>query len=359
VRVAHGRVIATKAGLAMAGDPAGSFDRAVDALLAIGPLASQRDPSWWLAWPEVTELLDRFALHLLTGPYIAQRPIPIDDLASVATGAVLDVFEFTSIDDGHVARRIGTDVADIVDALELAGMVRRSGVVEGADPEVIGRRRHGGAVELTAAGVVTTHRLLVAAGYQAPTAGRFSHATAAELLVGTDLDDVTVLWGEIEAWRRRLSPAEAARQLADAVGELDDPALANLALAVMGDMDPAVAGPEVRRLVTGPATRGMGLCWLVDHGLEDPQVLFDPDDVAWFVDVLAHRLVTRGPDGLCDTLALAGNHESQVRVIGQLWRSPSKATDTVLAAIGEVHPAKAVAKAARKARFQRRSWSGA
>ena len=46
-------------------------------------------------------------------------------------------------------------------------------------------------------------------------------------------------------------------------------------------------------------------------------------------------------------------------MISQLWRSPSKATDTVLAAIGEVHPAKAVAKAARKARFQRRSWTGA
>ena len=47
--------------------------------------------------------------------------------------------------------------------------------------------------------------------------------------------------------------------------------------------------------------------------------------------------MTGGPEGLCDTLALAGNHESQVRVIGQLWRSPSKATDTVRAAIGEVH----------------------
>jgi hypothetical protein len=30
----------------------------------------------------------------------------------------------------------------------------------------------------------------------------------------------------------------------------------------------------------------------------------------------------------------------------------------VLAAIGELHPSKVVAKAARKAVFQRRSWSG-
>jgi hypothetical protein len=126
----------------------------------------------------------------------------------------------------------------------------------------------------------------------------------------------------------------------------------------MGDIDLDIAAPEVRKLSTEPASRGFALCWLVDHGLEDPQALFDPDDVASFVDVLAQRLVTAGPQGLCDTLALAGGHESQVRAIGQLWRSPSPTTDTVLAAIGELHSTKVVAKAARKARFQRRSWPG-
>ena len=51
VRVAHGRIIATKRGLSIAAEPAKSFDRAVDALLALGPLSSQRDPGAWLAWP--------------------------------------------------------------------------------------------------------------------------------------------------------------------------------------------------------------------------------------------------------------------------------------------------------------------
>ena len=249
-------------------------------------------------------------------------------------------------------------MVDVIDALELAGMVRRSGITDELDTKLIGRRRQGGCVELTAAGMAATQRLVTVAGYQARTAGRFSAATAAELLVGTDLDDFTVLWGEIEAWRRRLEPAEAARQLADAVRELGDPALRNLALAIMGDLDPAIAGPEVRRLAAEPAARGIALCWLVDHGLEDPQALFDPEDVAWFVDVLAQRLVTAGPEGLCDTLALAGGHDRQIRVIGQIWRSPSMATDMVLAAVGELHPTKIVAKAARKARFQRRSWAG-
>ena len=73
---------------------------------------------------------------------------------------------------------------------------------------------------------------------------------------------------------------------------------------------------------------------------------------------LAERLVTLGLDELCDTLALAGDHEGQVALIGGLRRSPSPATEFVLAALGEAHPVKVVAQAARKALFKRRSWNG-
>ena len=64
------------------------------------------------------------------------------------------------------------------------------------DTDVAMRRCHGGSIELTAAGVAVTNRLLVDAGYDAPTAGRFSDATATELFVCTDLDDFQVLCGE-------------------------------------------------------------------------------------------------------------------------------------------------------------------
>ena len=360
VRVVHGKVVATKQGLALSRDPARSFERAVDALLALGALSSQRDPDWWLAWPDVNELLDRFTVHLLAGPYVVQGRLPIDDLASAAAEAVLDAFHFPSLDDDSVTRRVGRDVVDIVDALELAGVVRRTGwtdqVEEGADWTL---RRHGGAVELTAAGVVSTRRLLEEAGYDTPAAGRFAVGSATELFLGTDGDDFMALRGEVEAWRRRRDPVQAAAELADAVRELEDPALRNLALAVLAETDLDIAEPEVRKLATEPATRGFALCWLVDHGLEDAAALFDPDDTDAFVDVLVHRLVTTGPESLCGTLALAGGHDSQIRVISKLWRSPSTATDGVLAALGEVHPVKAVAKAARKARFQRRSLLGA
>jgi len=55
--------------------------------------------------------------------------------------------------------------------------------------------------------------------------------------------------------------------------------------------------------------------------------------------------------------ALAGSHDQQAALMGRLWRLPSDATMGVLEAIGATHPAKAVAKAARKACFQHRSWA--
>lgn len=340
VRVAHGRVIATKRGLAIARDPGAFFDRSLDALLDIGPLASQRHTGGWFAWPEVDELLDTLAVELLVGPYAAQGAVPVEDFVQVATSVVLDGFEFPAMQHDRVGRRITNDISDMLRILELAGVVRCDG----------------GSVELTPAGTAAVNHKLAAAGYEAPAAGRFAEATATELLLGTDLADFPALLGEVEAWRRRRDPAQAAAELAVAVRELDDPALRNLALALMAETGAEVSGPELRKLADDAEIRGVALCWLVDQGLESPDVLFDPDDLFWFVDVLAYRLVTLGVEGLIDTLGVAGSHAEEIKVIDGIWRSPSTATDTVLAAIGDEHPSKIVAKAARKAVFKRRSW---
>jgi len=352
VRVVHGKVVATKRGLAIGHDPAGSFERTVDALLAVGPLQAQRDPDGWFAWPEVNRLLDQMCVHLLIAPYAAQAPVPIGDLASTAARVVLDTFEFRLADE-EVEKSILTDVVDIMDAFELAGVVRRYDT----DQPAVGRRRSGGTVELTPAGVMTVRRILGNAGYDTPVAGRFADATAAELLLGTDKDDFPAVYGEIMAWRQRRQPEQAASEMADAVRELDDAALQNLALAVLAEIGVDVSAPHVRRLASDPAARGFALCWLVDHGQADEQDLLDPSDPNPFVDVLAHRMVTSGPDGLVSALGIAGDHGQQIAVIERLWRAPSPATDLVLAAIGEVHPSKVVAKAARKALFKRRSSS--
>ena len=356
VRVVHGKVIATKRGTALGDDPGASFDRVVDALLAIGPLSSQRFGDRWMAWPDVNAFLDGLSVVLLAAPYAAQGPVATDDIAGMAAEAVLEAFEFPYLDDGQVGGRIGTDVIDIVDAFELAGVVRR---LEAKDVDldlgVRRRRRLGGAVELTPAGIVTAGRLLAEAGFGVPVAGRFADASAVELLTATDAEDLDVLCAELEVWCRRRRPEEAVAELAEAARALDDPALRNLALAAMSDIGAEVAEPFVRGLVADAATRGFALCWLVDEEREDPSALFDAADPYPFVDVLAHRLVTIGPEGFLGTLALYGNHERQIEVIGQLWRAPSTATEPVLAAIGGLHGSKPVVKAARKALFKRRS----
>lgn len=352
VRVVHGKVSATKRGLGLAADPVGSFDRVIDALFAIGPLSSQRQANGLFAWPEVTEFLDEVSCILLAGPCATLQPMAMEDVIELATDAVHDTFSFGMTDE-IVDRMVARDVTDIVDALERAGLVRRAGT----EPAERGRRTMGGVVEITPAGVMTTRRLLSARGYETPVAGTHAGASAAELLLATDGDGFDVFVGEVLAWRRARSPERAAEEMAGALSELDDPALKNLALAVLGDIGVDIAAPHVRAAATHPAARGFALCWLVDHGIAGSNELYDPDDPFSFVDVLAYRMATSGPEALLATFDLAGRPDEQVHLLERLWRAPSTATEAVLDGIGRAHPSRVVAKAARKAAFKRRSWS--
>lgn len=353
VRVVHGKVVATKRGAGLARDRAAFFDRAVRALLDAGPLSIQRDPERWLAWPEVDALLDRFTVSLLSAPYVAQGPVPLEDLAAGAADAVLRAFVFPALPDDEVAKLVTRDVTDMVDVLELAGVALGSGAEAPSDPWA--RRRLGGDVALTPAGVDIVARLLGEAGYDTPEP-RFAGASALDLLVGTDHADFAALAGELEAWRQRRSPEQAAAEMADAARRVDDPALVNLALGVLSAIGVDVSAPFVRQLAAEPERRGFALCWLVDHGLEPSAALYDQHDVECFVDVLAHRLVAGGPDQVASTLAVVGNHEQQLGVLARMWRVRSGATSKVLEAVGRAHSVKAVAKAARKAALQHRSW---
>lgn len=129
-----------------------------------------------------------------------------------------------------------------------------------------------------------------------------------------------------------------------------------MAFTVLGQIGIAVSERHVRGLAGEQLTAGWARCWLVDHGREPEAAVFSASDVGSFVDVLAKRLIDGGPEDLLATLAVVGSHDDQVRVINDLWRSPSSATLFVLEAIGNVHPTKIVAKAARKAVIKHRSW---
>ncbi len=345
VRVAKGRVMATKKAAQLARDPVAAFENAVKALVAIGPLASQRDENGWLAWPEVVDLLDEAVPLLLIGAYVLQEPVPLTSLVDMATDGVLDALEFRFLPDDQVERRIGHDVADIARALDAAGVL----TIHPADVDVELR------VELTPAGQRAVRQMVTDLGIDAPVAGRLAAGTAAELLAEADRLELTELAAELDAWRRRRTPAEAVAGLSEAARTLDDFRLQNVALAVLAQVGVEAAEPFVRDLTGDPAAAGLARCWLVDQGCDDPSTLFDRDDLGSFVQVLAHRMVL-GADDLAAALALAGDHQAQLALLDRLWKVPSPLAAGVFDAIGATHPVKATAKAARKAALRHRSW---
>jgi hypothetical protein len=354
LRVRHGKVLATKRGLALAANPAAEFGRVLDALLDAGPLTAQRVPGARLDWPDVDKLLDSIVLHLLVPPYAGRQPVPIVKLAEMATEVVLGTFVFDRLADEHVAGRVGWDVTRIADALELAGVLRRSGAAE-QEPKVGQPLRRGGDVELTPAGVAALQERLPALGYDVPVSGLLATAAAVELVASLDAADSGALTAEVDAWLDRRTPEEGAVELAAAVAELAEPSLQHLALAILTDLGPELAIPQVRQLTENPASRGFALCWLADNGMLDVQALYDSGDLDSFAQVLFQRLLTTGPAGMLGTLALAGDDERQARLATELGPSPAQSAESVLEVIGAHHPVRPVAKAARKALFLRRS----
>ncbi|MEJ7765821.1 MAG: hypothetical protein WKF86_10020, partial [Acidimicrobiales bacterium] len=345
VRVAKGRVMATKKAAQLAGDPVMAFENAITALLAIGPIASQRVKSGWMAWPEVVDVLDEAVPLLLIEPYILQEPVALASLADTATRVALDTFEFQSLADDQVERRVGFEVADLARVLTAAGVLTLHPAED--DGELL--------VELTPAGQRAVRQMATDLGIEAPVAGRLAAGTATELLAEADRLGLEGLAAELDAWRRRRTPTEAAAGLAEAVRSLDDFGLENIALAVLSQVGVEAAEPFVRSLTDDPAVAGLARCWLVDHGCDTPETLFDRDDVGSFVPVLAHRTVL-GPSDLAAALALAGDHQAQLALLNRLWKVPSPLVAAVLDAIGATHPTKATAKAARKAALRHRSW---
>jgi hypothetical protein len=358
LRVRHGKLLATKRGLALAANPAAEFGRVLDALLAAGPLTAQRVPGAWLDWPDVDKLLDSIALHLLVPPYAGRQPVPIVKLAEMATEVVLGTFVFDRLADEHVAGRISWDVARIADALELAGVLRRSGAAE-QEPKVGQPLRRGGDIELTPAGIAALQERLPELGYDVPVSGLLATATAARLVAGLDAADSGALTAEVDAWLGRRTPEQAAVELAAAVAELAEPSLQHLALAMLTDLGPELAVPQVRQLAENSASRGFALCWLADNGMLDDQALYDSADPDSFAQVLFQRLLMTEPAGMLGTLAVAGDDDRQARLATELGLSSAPSAESVLEAIGAHHPVRTVAKAARKALFLRRSQAAA
>ena len=176
-------------------------------------------------------------------------------------------------------------------------------------------------------------------------------------MTGIDPADWISAAAEVDAWLQLRSADQALAELADAMRQIGDLALQNLALAIMTDIGPETAAPHIWQLTDDRVSRPAALCWLAEHSDLAERELYDHGDVEVFCDVLACRLLAAELTGLFECLALAGDASAQSRLVSELGGASAASAEVVLEAIGQHHSEKAVAKAARKALFRRRSRS--
>lgn len=136
-----------------------------------------------MAWPEANDLLGHLVVQLLTGPYLTSldRTACWRSMTSSASPLALVAFEFPSLNDDQVTRRVGTAWA--------GGPGARADIPEPSDGERIAVGDVMAAPWSSPLPGSPAPPTAGRAGYATPAAGRFAHSTATELSIGTDLDD--------------------------------------------------------------------------------------------------------------------------------------------------------------------------
>ena len=350
VRVLHGKVVACKRGLALKDDLAGGFDRAVEALMEIGPSSlylRHNEKDWWT---QLSAIVDSLSAELLALPYASPEPVELATVALFIGDLVVSGWS-VQFDEDQVREWISSDVTAIVDSFVLCGLLRREGNVK----THAWRRSEGGVVTVTPAGSVTARRLLIDAGFDAPLLGGLVDASALELLRAIEDADGEIALGEAVAWFRARSPEAAIDELVLALYELNDPGMENLLMSLVCELDPWRGEECLRGLRSVPKFAGAAAYWLHEHEFIDEDELYDAASAFAFVDTLALSMIHDGPGGLLKSLALVGDASSQAEFIDTVWRAPSSATMVILVAVSKLHPDKRVSKAARKSTFKRES----
>lgn len=358
LRIAGSKLAATPLGRKLEVDPAAGFDRAVTALMEIGPIASRRRFDRIGSERAVMSFLDASTVHVLALPYVAGEAVPAAELADAAFDAVSDAFVLPGDDDTYVRLMVSDALDTMLDALELAGLVERPGVERVTE---YGRSHgRGGMVVLSDAGIPVTRRLLGEAGFGVPVAGALAGESAEGLMRGIAGEmSPEEAWMEVQAWAGRRDPEQAVRELVEAVPGFEEMEMRQLGLVVAGSLGEASGASEglIRELAERiPDLRGLAKVWLVDNGFDLPGALWDPSDPDSFPDVLGALLMVDGPERMLEAFGLVGAPPEQLSFLDRIWRQESPSLAPVLDAIGSTHPVRQVAKEARKTAMRHRTW---
>lgn len=276
IRVRNLVAIATKRGRECGRNPIDDFDRVFEALIKLGPLYSLMPYSRFEFRDEVSDFLDAHVAEIHYVLYQGQRP---ESFESIARRAAAVVLETIPIDERWTEREVITgveyDISDMIDTLELAGVLMRSGFK--IDPERRRAARRGGEVALTPIGVRAIRRLFQSKGFEAPVGRDLGNITAADLVkrIGTgelieSLQQPVTLAPEAVAWINGQTPEEAAVAFATAVVELDNEALRTIAFVMLSLLPIEATEPLVRDFLHTPRLRREALAWLIKSGVEPP-----------------------------------------------------------------------------------------
>lgn len=363
VRLAKGKLSATKVGRTFGDDPVASLRRVWDAVVALGPLGALRGPRGSFL-PSVEEFLDGELAGLLSIPY-SEEPVPVEAVVEQAADVVQGAFVFRHPlhDEAFVTNQVANLVRRTLALTELLGVTRLVAAESIEQPEVAAFLAEEGITAilgLTPVGRVLVRDLLLDAGWQAPILeAELTDLPVDELFeVLADIDDSARSQGEMEAWAAARTPEQALDEVRAVVGVRGFPGLWAAALQMLGPsgLDGGAIRAELEEWARHelPTVRAVARWALVADFDAEPSSLHEPgDEVAWlFALGLA---VAAGSYEVGTVSALDEDPAALAALFDALWRDPDPFTEVALELLGEGHPHEPTAKAARRALLRRRS----
>ncbi len=333
VKVRHRRVSATRRGAALGTDPLQDWGMAFDGLVKLESASERPDHRSTLGWADAVRwlaewlpvsLYGRPGLELRSLQDAAWESVQVDYVTS--SDPVIERSQRTLV--GHAVQRIVDRFVEL-------------GAVTVTDGEL----------GLTPLGLWATNRWLRARGTVAPTVGELVDSSAAELLAASAEMPLEIAEQEIRAWVEA-RPQTAAGELAEAARSGAQPMMALHALSFAGPD----AEAEVRAMLEFEELRPQALMWLVGNGFENASVLSPEAMQSLLIETLAAQVDAEGPIAAVAHFQGLGPEEEQIAMLEDLVHAEHSRTSEILELVGRHHPTKAVAKAARKTAFRRRSF---
>lgn len=351
LRSRQGRLVAVEAWRKRARkDPLHELLEGLHLLVDAGPLQSYRS---WFTTP-VLAALDSSVGPLLGRLLEAPQGHPYDDLVEQWTALLLEM-RISEYFPGHLQH----DFSQLVDVLDRVGVVLHHQAAT-STTATGGHLRVGGSLALTPVGVRFAVDLLTEQGVTVQVVPAPEAQTVAGLVSLFTQVEPDAWWRSTTSWLD-VQPDDTAALVAllSDLERADDPALVLAGLDSAPDEAVGRLVAALRHLVdaSDPAAADLPLlaaAWLDRHGqLEGPEV--DADAVIVGSLIALGRLAASSPELMIDALVTSDQaHDSYafIQLVAQLL--PPYAVE-LLEAMGQGHPDKAVAKAARKQLFRTRS----